>query len=91
MTRTTRLAAFAVSIAFVAATGVSADAKTKHHHVRRHLDAYAQATHQESDMQIRQECYAQANKRWSSSNQDLQKVREFAYSTCAFDRGVYNP
>ena len=85
MTETLRLATMVFSAAIVASMGAAAQAKT------RNLDAYAQAPGLTSDMEIRKECYEQANKRWSSTNQDLQKVREFAYSTCAFDHGVRNP
>jgi len=85
MTGTLRLAAIMFGAAIAAATGVTAHAKT------RHLDAYAQAPRHESDMEIRKECYDQANKRWPTTNQDMQKVREFAFSTCAFERGVHNP
>jgi hypothetical protein len=85
MTGTLRVAAIMFSAAIAASTGATAYAKA------RNLDAYAQAPRQESDMDIRKECYEQANKRWSSTNQDLQKVRDFAYSTCVFERGVRNP
>jgi len=73
------------SAAIVASMGAAAQAKT------RNFDAYAQAPGQMSDMEIRKMCYEQANKRWSSTNQDPQKVRGFAYTTCAFDHGVRNP
>ena len=85
MTGSLRVAAAVFAAAIIASMSATAQAKTKN------VNAFAQAPRHESDMDIRKECYEQANKRWSSSNQDLQRVREFAYSTCAVERGVRNP
>jgi hypothetical protein len=85
MTNTTRFAAMMLSAAIAASIGVPAYAKTKN------LDAYAQGARHESDDDIRKGCYAEANKRWPTSNQDLQTARQYAYSTCAFEHGVHNP
>jgi len=84
MTGTLRLAAMVFSAAIVTSMGAAAQAQP------RNLNAHAQAPGA-SDMEIRKMCYEQANKRWSSTNQDMQKVREFAYTTCAVDHGVRDP
>jgi hypothetical protein len=83
MTVTTRLAAILFSAAIVASTGVAAQA--------RNLHAYAQAPRQETDMDIRKQCYAESNKRWPTTNQDLQTARWYAYTTCAAEHGIQNP
>jgi len=36
----------------------------------------------------RQQCYEKAAKQVSSSNQDLQTVRDYVYKDCAFDHGL---
>jgi hypothetical protein len=82
----------ALSAAMIASSGVNAFARTDRLHARvDRFDAHAQATGDLPQMEIRKECYAEANKRWPSSNQEMQTVRDFAYRTCAFDRGVNNP
>ena len=76
MSRSSRFAALAVFAAVIASSG--AYARTSQN---AHL----------SDNDIRQQCYAEAKARWSSTNQDMQTNRDFAYRTCAFDHGVRNP
>lgn len=90
MTGTLRLTAIFASVAIVASMGAAASAKTHHHH---HTNAYASAAPQQSQdpMEIRHQCYMEANKRWSTSNQDLQTARQYAYSTCVVEHGVMNP
>jgi hypothetical protein len=39
-------------------------------------------------MDMRQQCYEKAAKQVSSSNQDLQTVRDYVYKNCAFDHGM---
>jgi hypothetical protein len=91
MTGTVRLAALVASAAIVASMGIAAQAKTKARH--HHYNAYASAAPQQAQdpMAIRQQCFLEANKRWPSSNQEMQTVRWFAYSTCAAEHGIYNP
>jgi hypothetical protein len=96
MTGSRQFAMIAISAAIIASSGVNAFAKTDRSDARAdRLDAHAQATRglpqTEMQMEIRKECYAEANKRWPSSNQEMQTVRDFAYRTCAFERGVNNP
>ena len=90
MTGTLRLTAIFASVAIAASMSVAANAKTRHH---RHTNAYASAAPQQSQdpMEIRHQCYLEANKRWPSSNQEMQTVRWFAYSTCAAEHGIMNP
>ena len=54
-------------------------------------NALAGARASVSDMDIRQQCYAEAKNRYPSTSQDMQTNRDFAYRTCAFDHGVHNP
>lgn len=42
-------------------------------------------------MEFRKDCYAEANKRRPSSNQDMPTNRDYAYRTCAVQHGVRNP
>lgn len=76
MSRSSRFAALAVFAAVIASSS-----------------AYARTNRNAplSDMDIRQQCYAEAKTRWPSSNQEMQTNRDFAYQTCVFDRGVRNP
>ena len=85
MTGSLRVAAAVFAAAIIASMSATAQAKTKN------VNAFAQAPRHESDMDIRKDCFAEANKRWPSSNQDMQRVREFAYSTCVTEHGVRNP
>jgi hypothetical protein len=41
-----------------------------------------------SDEDARQQCYEEAAKQVSSTNQDLQTVRDYVYRNCAFDHGL---
>jgi hypothetical protein len=80
-----RLSRYA-ALAFVTAVTMSSSAYARSHH-----HSIAGAHNGMSDMDIRQQCYAEAKQRWSSTNQDMQTNRDFAYRTCAFDHGVHNP
>ena len=44
-----------------------------------------------SEADIRKQCADEARARWGTSNQDMQRNRDFAASTCMFERGVRNP
>src|SRR5215472_18060971 len=41
----------------------------------------------QSDMAVRQQCYEMAAKQVSSTNQDMQTVRDYVYKNCAADHG----
>ena len=73
----------AVVAALVASTGAYARANQPAGLAGAHAAA--------SDMEIRKQCYAEARNRWTSTSQDMQTNRDFAYRTCAFDHGVRNP
>jgi len=44
-----------------------------------------------SEVEIRKQCAEEARARWGTTNQDMQKNRDFYATTCMFDRGVRNP
>ena len=81
----TSYCALAIVAALAASTG--AYARTTQHNAAGLAGAHASA----SDMDIRQQCYAEAKTRYPSTSQDMQTNRDFAYRTCAFDHGVRNP
>jgi len=85
MSRLPHYAALAVFTVVIASSG--AYARTN----RNSAPAFAGAHNSLSDMDIRKQCYEEARQRWPSTNQDMQTNRDFAYRTCAFDRGVRNP
>ena len=62
----------------------SADART--HHKSQEPGANARAGL--SDMEIRQQCFAEARQRYPSTSQDMQTNRVFTYTTCASSHGI---
>ena len=76
--------ALAVIAALTASTGAYA-------RVNHGATGLAGAHNSVSDMDIRQQCFAEAKNRYPSTSQDMQTNRDFAYRTCAFDHGVHNP
>jgi hypothetical protein len=44
-----------------------------------------------SETDIRKQCADEARARWGTTNQDMQRNRDFAASTCIFEHGVRNP
>jgi len=63
---------------------------TPKHAIRIYIDAFAKLQDVKR-MEFRKDCSAEANKRWPSSNQDMQTNRDYAYRTCAVQHGVRNP
>jgi hypothetical protein len=41
-----------------------------------------------SEVDIRRQCADQARAQWGTTNQDMQKNRDFAASTCMFEHGA---
>ena len=44
-----------------------------------------------SETDIRKQCAEEARARWGTTNQDMQKNRDFVASTCMVEHGVRNP
>ena len=44
-----------------------------------------------SETDIRKQCAEEARARWGVTNQDMQRNRDYAVSTCLVDHGVRNP
>jgi hypothetical protein len=82
MSRLLRCAATAGVIAIMACS--SAHARTHH----KSQEPVASARAGLSDMDIRQQCFAEAKQRYPSTSQDVQTNRVFAYTTCASNRGI---
>jgi hypothetical protein len=85
MSRLSRYAALAAFTAVVASSGAYA---ATHHNGGSRVGA---AQNSVSDTDIRTQCYEEARRRWPSTSQDMQTNRDFAYRTCAFDRGLSSP
>ena len=80
------------ALVLTAITASHADADSHH---RGNTAAFAGARNQaeptdrpQSDMDARQQCYEEAAKKVSSTNQDLQTVRDYVYRNCAHDHGL---
>jgi hypothetical protein len=82
MSRLLRCATTSVVIAIIACS--SANARPSH----KSQGPSASARAGLSDMDIRQQCFAEAKQRYPSTSQDVQTNRVFTYTTCAFDHGV---
>ena len=80
------------SLALLAALTVtsSAYARVNHNSPSIQPGAHASAVGT-SETDIRKQCAEEARARWGTTNQDMQRNRDFAASTCMFDRGVRNP
>jgi hypothetical protein len=83
----------ALAAATMLAFASNADARTQRAQATHDRAATFAGAHNSvtDEMGIRQQCYAEATKRWPSSNQEMQTNRDFAYRTCAFGHGVQNP
>ncbi len=44
-----------------------------------------------SETDIRKQCAEEARARWGVTNQDMQRNRDYAASTCMVDHGIRNP
>jgi hypothetical protein len=44
-----------------------------------------------SEADVRRQCADEARARWGTTNQDMQRNRDMAASTCIFDHGIRNP
>jgi hypothetical protein len=84
MSRFEKWASVAACAAIIASFGAAAEAKSSH----SRFNAFAQSPGAVSQDQIRQNCYAEAARRWPGTNQDMNKNRDFTYQTCAFDHGL---
>jgi hypothetical protein len=87
MSRFSRCAALTLLVVALVPSLAEARVKHKHHTAALPANAHNSA----SDMDIRKQCYQEAQLRWSSTSQDVQTSRDFAYQTCAYSHGVRNP
>jgi hypothetical protein len=80
------------ALALLAALTVSSGAYARAYHnspsIQPGARASAAAT---SEADVRKQCADEARARWGVTNQDMQKNRDFAATTCMFERGVRNP
>ena len=44
-----------------------------------------------SETDIRKQCADEARARWGTTNQDMQRNRDFAATTCMVEHGIRNP
>jgi hypothetical protein len=77
------------SLALLAALTMTsgADARTNHA-VQPGAHASVAAT---SEADIRKQCADEARARWGTNNQDMQRNRDMAASSCMFQHGIQNP
>jgi hypothetical protein len=73
-----------VAVVASALAASAADARTP----RKQALAFVGAHNGPLDMDVRQNCFADAKQRYPSTNQDVATDRYFAYTTCAAGRGV---
>ena len=80
------------ALLLTAVTSSHANARVNHH---ANTAAFAGARNQaaptdraQSPVDMRQQCYEKAAKQVSSSNQELQTVRDYVYRNCAYDHGL---
>lgn len=85
MSRLSHCAAIAALMIVVAPS--LASARTHHTSTAATAGAHDSA----SDMDVRKQCYDEAQHRYPSTSQDMQTNRDFAYRTCAVEHGVRNP
>jgi hypothetical protein len=80
------------SLALLAALTVTsgAYARTNHNSPSIQPGAHASAMGT-SETDIRKQCAEEARARWGTTNQDMQKNRDFAATTCMIEHGVHNP
>jgi hypothetical protein len=76
------------SLALLAALTVTSGAYARTNHIQPGAQASVAAT---SEADIRKQCAEEARARWGTSNQDMQKNRDMAASSCMYQHGVRNP
>ena len=80
------------SLALLAALTVTSGAYARPYHNGPSIQPGAHASVAgTSEVDIRRQCADEARARWGTTNQDMQKNRDFAATTCMFERGVRNP
>jgi len=82
MSRLSRCVAAVVLAALVAPS--AAGARTH----QKNASSFASAPAGLSDVDIRRQCFAEAQQRYPSTNQDVQTNRVYTYTTCATEHGV---
>src|SRR5262249_45948215 len=78
------------SLALLAALSVTSGAYARANHPSIQPGARASVAGS-SEADIRRPCAEEGRARSGTTNQDMQKNRDFAAATCMFDRGVRNP
>jgi hypothetical protein len=80
------------SLALLAALTMTSGAYARVNHVSPSIQPGAHASVAgTSETDIRKQCADEARARWGTTNQDMQRNRDYAVSTCMFDHGVRNP
>jgi hypothetical protein len=79
------------SLALVAALAMSSAVDARVNHASPSIQGARASVAGTSEMDIRKQCADEARARWGTTNQDNQKNRDFAATTCMFERGVRNP
>jgi hypothetical protein len=79
------------SLALVAALTMTTGAYARVNHHNTSIQGAHASVAGTSETDIRKQCADQARARWGVTNQDMQKNRDMAATTCMFEHGVRNP
>jgi hypothetical protein len=79
------------SLALLAALTMTSGAYARVNHSSPSIQGAHASVAGTSETDIRKQCADEARARWGTTNQDMQRNRDMAASTCMFDHGVRNP
>jgi hypothetical protein len=79
------------SLALLAALTMTSGAYARVNHNSPSIQGAHASVGGTSETDIRKQCADEARARWGTTNQDMQRNRDMAASTCMFEHGVRNP
>jgi hypothetical protein len=79
------------SLALFAALTMTSGAYARVNHVSPSIQGAHASVAGTSQTDIRRQCAEEARARWGVTNQDMQKNRDFAATTCMVEHGIRNP
>jgi len=79
------------SLALLAALTMTSGAYARVNHVSPSIQGAHASVVGTSETDIRRQCADEARARWGTTNQDMQRNRDFAATTCMVEHGIRNP
>jgi hypothetical protein len=79
------------SLALLAALTITSGAHARVNHNSPSIQGAHASVVGTSETDVRKQCADEARARWGTSNQDMQKNRDFAATTCMVEHGIRNP